>query len=292
MVKINLKTFLLIIFANSLITLVLPYLSLLISKNLNKKYELGFFNLVALYSLIIVILLIFIYKIFSKNKFEFYGFKEITRKDLKLTLILISFLFPIPLLGRLLDPSFDAWFVSLYNLGSYVAIIYFIINLPIYLIKEELIERSLIQNYLSKNYSSILTILVISINFAILHFILIPNTLYHSVITVISVFLGSLIIASLYELTKNVFLTILTHLIYNFVVFYQIILHNDKNMLGESILFIVWGIFFLFTFTKAIQILKPLFRFKKENLKIADYIFLILFSVVLPIILLLLSKYL
>jgi len=292
MAKINLKTILLIIFANSLITLVLPYLSLLISKNLNKTYELGFFNLVALYSLIIVILLIFIYKLSSKNKFEFYGFKEITKKDFKLTFILISFLFPIPLLGRLLDPSFDPWFVSLYNLGSYVAILYFIINLPIYLIKEELIERSLIQNYLSKNYSNILTILVISINFAILHFILIPNTLYHSVITVISVFLGSLIIASLYELTKNVFLTILTHLIYNFVVFYQIILHNDKNMLGESILFIVWGIFFLFTFTKAIQVLKPLFRFKQENLKIADYIFLILFSVVLPIILLLLSKYL
>ena len=292
MAKINLKTILLIIFANSLITLVLPYLSLLISKNLNKTYELGFFNLVALYSLIIVILLIFIYKLSSKNKFEFYGFKEITKKDFKLTFILISFLFPIPLLGRLLDPSFDPWFVSLYNLGSYVAILYFIINLPIYLIKEELIERSLIQNYLSKNYSNILTILVISINFAILHFILIPNTLYHSVITVISVFLGSLIIASLYELTKNVFLTILTHLIYNFVVFYQIILHNDKNMLGESILFVIWGIFFLFTFTKAIQVLKPLFRFKQENLKITDYIFLIFFSVVLPIILLLFSKYL
>src|SRR3989344_4657277 len=98
MAKINLKTILLIIFANSLITLVLPYLSLLISKNLNKTYELGFFNLVALYSLIIVILLIFfliinfifIYKFFF---FFFYFKKKKKKKKLKKNFLKKNFFF-------------------------------------------------------------------------------------------------------------------------------------------------------------------------------------------------------
>lgn len=292
MAKINLKGLLILIFANSLITLILPFLSSEIARFLHKKFEIGLFNLPALYSLLIVILLIIILKVFSKTKVSFYGIKTPSLKETKLAFLFLFLLFPIPLLGRILDPSFDSWYSSMYNLSSFITILYFLVNLPLFIIKEELIERSLIQNHLSKYYSSFLAILVISINFAILHYFLIPNTYYHSFVTIISVFLGSLIIASLFEITKNVFLTMLVHIVYNLTVFYQIILHINNNLLGEIILFTVWGFLFLFTFKKSFNIIKPLFKFKKQNLTSIDYIFLIFYSVILPIALLLISKYL
>lgn len=293
MAKINIKGILILILANSLITFILPILSSEIAKSLHKKFEIGLFNLTAIYSLLIVIILIIIIlKIFTKSKTSFYGIKSPSLKDTKLAFLLLFFLFPIPLLGRIIDPSFDSWYSSMYNLSSFITILYFLINLPLFIIKEELIERSLIQSHLSKYYSSFITILVISINFAILHFFLIPNTYYHSFVTIISVFLGSLIIASLFEITKNVFLTMLIHIIYNLTVFYQIILHINNNLLGEIILFTVWGFLFLFTFKKSFNIIKPLFKFKKQNLTSIDYIFLIFYSVILPVALLLISKYL
>ena len=221
MAKINLKIILLLVFSNSLLILILPKLS---------TFILGLFNLTAIYSLLLVILLILILKFTTNEKSSFFGFKSLNKNNLKLAFYALFFLFPVPLIGRILDPSFDSWYTSSYNLSSFLALIYFLINLPLFIIKEELIERSLIQNYLSKFYKSTVVILVISINFALLHFFLIPNTIYHSVITVISVFLGSLVISSLYEKTKNVFLTIIVHLLYNFIVFYQIILHNNNNL--------------------------------------------------------------
>ena len=292
MEKIKLKYIILILFANSLITLILPLASALISKYLNKRYEIGFFNLTAIYSLILTLVIIFAIKLVSNKNYSSFGFKSINKKDLKITFYFFAFLFPIPLLGRLLDPSFDNWFASLYNLGSFLSILYFLVNLPLFTIKEELIERSLIQNYLSNHYNSFITILAISINFAILHFFLIPNTLYHSFVTVLSVFLGSLIISSLYYLTKNVFLTILLHALYNIVVFLQIILHINNNLIGETILFIIWGILFLMSFSKVMKEIRPLFIAKKEKLRIFDYTFLIFFTIVFPIILLIASRYL
>ncbi|MBS3150089.1 CPBP family intramembrane metalloprotease [Candidatus Woesearchaeota archaeon] len=292
MARINIKTILLLILANTLITIILPILSSAIAKSLNKKFEIGLFNLPAIYSLIIVILIIILLKIYSKSKTSFYGIKKLNIKDIKLTFLLLFFLFPIPLLGRILDPSFDSWYTSQYNIFSFLAILYFLINLPIFIIKEELIERSLIQNHLSKYYSSLITILVVSINFAILHFFLIPNSYYHSFITLASVFLGSLIIVSLYEITKNVFLTMIIHIIYNLTVFYQIILHINNNLLGEIILFTIWGLLFLFTFKKSFNLIKPLFISKKQKLSTADYSFLIFYAILLPIIILIITKYL
>ena len=292
MAKINLKTIILLIFTNSLISIILPFLSVYIARNLNKKIEIGLFNLGAVYSVIITILIIILLKFVTKTKLNFYGIKEIPKKDIKLTLYFLFLLFPIPLLGRILDPTFDSWYTSLFNLSSFLAIIYFLINLPLFVIKEELIERSLIQNYLSKYYSSFTTILVISINFAILHFFLLPNAYYHSFVTLISVFLGSLIIASLFQITKNVFLTIIIHILYNLIVFYQIILHINNNLMGEIILFSIWGILFLLTFSQSIKEIKQIFTKKRENLKTLDYIFLIFFSIALPILILVITKYL
>ena len=291
MAKINLKIILLLVFSNSLLILILPKLSTFISIKLHNSYSLGLFNLTAIYSLLLVILLILILKFTTNEKSSFFGFKSLNKNNLKLAFYALFFLFPVPLIGRILDPSFDSWYTSSYNLSSFLALIYFLINLPLFIIKEELIERSLIQNYLSKFYKSAVVILVISINFALLHFFLIPNTIYHSVITVISVFLGSLVISSLYEKTKNVFLTIIVHLLYNFIVFYQIILHNNNNLFGESILFITWAILFLITFKSFFKEIKPLFSKSPQKLNSYDIIFLIIFSL-LPILFLYLQRFL
>ena len=167
MAKINLKIILLLVFSNSLLILILPKLSTFISIKLHNSYSLGLFNLTAIYSLLLVILLILILKFTTNEKSSFFGFKSLNKNNLKLAFYALFFLFPVPLIGRILDPSFDSWYTSSYNLSSFLALIYFLINLPLFIIKEELIERSLIQNYLSKFYKSTVVILVISINFAI-----------------------------------------------------------------------------------------------------------------------------
>ena len=230
----------------------------------------------------ITIFILFFYKITERKSWKEYGIKKISLQEVKYSFFFLFLLFPIAFLGRMLDPSFDLWYAQQTGLFTLQGLFFSLLLLPLFVIKEEIFERSLIQSKLSQVYGRMIVLLLVSLNFAFMHFYITKN-MQHIAATVVSVFFGSLVLVLLYDITKNLFATLLTHLLYDFLVVLQIYLHAKNFILSETLFWILFGIFFLITVKKTwnlIQEQKP----KKVSLSLLDWVFFIVF-VSLPLVL-------
>jgi len=236
----------------------------------------------AWFYLLVPVVMLILYKLISKEKWKDYGIKNLNSKNIKLGFYFLFALFPIALIGRLLDPSFDVWYAQQNNLLVFSGLISMSMFMVLYVIKEELFERSLIQSKLSRSYGSFLTAIIVSINFALLHFYFPRVGLNHVVATVISVFFGSLVIVLLYEITKSLFTTIITHLVYNVIIIWQMFLHANNMILAEVLFWVVFGILFALTYKKVVGEIKKIKI--KVKLGYLDWVFILIFVLVLPLV--------
>jgi membrane protease YdiL (CAAX protease family) len=152
------------------------------------------------------------------------GFVTPKRRDWRLLLTFLFLLMPLALLGRLIVPSFDFWYAGTADLKTMAGLLLFSLTMPLYVLKEELIERGIMQNRL-RTIGFWWMAIAISINFSLAHIVLqIP--LSQILVWTASVFLGSLFfLIPFYEMTKNIWLAILLHLVFNLVIGLQIFLH-------------------------------------------------------------------
>jgi len=240
------------------------------------RFELGTIGYI-LALLILSFFILIIYKFVEKKSWKDYGIKKVRLQDIKYSFFFLFILFPIAFLGRIFDPGFDIWYAKQSGLLTFYGLLFSFLIMPLYVIKEEIFERSLIQSKLSQNYGSLIALFLVSLNFALMHFYL-TKEMNHIITTVISVFFGSMALVLIYEITKNVFASLLTHLLYNILVVFQIYLHAKNYLIYESIFWIIFGLLFLLTFKKSWSEVKVVIKSKRVSLSFVDWIFFIVFA--------------
>ncbi|MBN1646313.1 CPBP family intramembrane metalloprotease [Candidatus Woesearchaeota archaeon] len=234
------------------------------------------------------ILLVLIIKFLSKRKFSDLGFKIPVSNDWRKLYYAFALLFFVAFVSQLVDRKFDIIYAETYHLRTMGAVIATIFLMPFQVIYEEFFERSMIQSQIARFFNNKITILIVSVNFAFLHFAVFGNN-YHTITNLVFVFLGSLILAGLFQSTRNVWMTLILHVVYNCIVIFQIFFHYQGYTAGvthifEIIFFGIWGILFILA-------LRPVWRYFKSTLKdrhhrkltLVDWAFITLFSVVFPI---------
>jgi len=245
---------------------------------------LNYYAFIALATIVIVVVIKFI----SKRKFSSLGFKIPTNGDWRKLYYAFALLFFVAFVSQLVDRRFDILYAETYHLTTMGAVLATIFLMPFQVIYEEFFERGLIQSQLSRFFNNKLTILIISVNFALLHFAVFGSN-YHTITNLVFVFLGSLILAGLFQSTRNIWMTLILHLVYNCILIFQIYYHYqgyiaDKLHIFEIVFFSIWGILFFIS-------LKPAWRYFRSTLKdrhhrkltYVDWAFISLFAVVFPI---------
>lgn len=244
---------------------------------ISKYYSLPYFIL----PIILLVALLFLFKALFKDKIMDYGFKKFSFSDFKNAIYMLIFIMPIAFLARLIAPGFDVFYANLTGLNTFLSFTIFNLILIPFVIKEELVER-IIQNKLSKAYGSVVSILFLSVNFGIVHYML--ANMFYGIVSVVGIALGIIMVAALYEKTKNLFLAFFVHFVYDVLIIYQIYLHIYQPVLE----WVFWGILlalFLLVFKKGWKFLKSAFMVRKyRKLDFLDWVFLVIF-VVWPILL-------
>ena len=92
------------------------------------------------------------------------------------------------------------------------------------------------------------------------------------------------VLAALYAQTRNIWVSLSFHVIFNLIVLAQILLHARRDVVGEWLLWIVWGTAWLLLMKPAWGSLKELFEEKIPKIKIGDWVFLVLFGLILPVV--------
>ena len=230
-------------------------ISYLLKNNINLPLPL---NGVVYYPLVGIVVLL-LYKFIARIKFSELGIQKIKKGDWQYTLYIFAALFVIAVVSRIIDPGFDSWYAGMSNLSAFATFIALMIVMPFQVLHEEIFQRSLLQSTCSRAMGSFYTAIIISASFAIAHFFWIPGSTYHIIINVVFVFLGSLLLVALFEKTRNLLLSFLVHLVYNFVVLFQIFFHINRQYYWEILLFIAWGLIFFFTARKLHRMLKDVF---------------------------------
>jgi membrane protease YdiL (CAAX protease family) len=98
-----------------------------------------------------------------------------------------------------------------------------------------------------------------------------------------SVIPAGFILALLYARTKNFWLAMIFHQVFNLVVILQIILHAKGDMVGESLLWAVWGLAWMLTLKPAWKFLRGPTTGPKAKAQALDWAFLGVFGVGLPV---------
>jgi len=236
-------------------------------------------NLIGLYGLIAVGVVILLLILFEGKMRAGIGLRRFSGGDLKFPFLALVLVFPVLFIGRLIAPSYDRWFIDMQGIYTWGGLGFFIVSILFFVFKEELIER-FIQIRLSNVYGPIITIIAISINFSLLHYA--PFYGEYRWILVGSVFLATLVLAALFELTHNIWLTIIFHAIFNSLSALQIFLHGRDHLLLEQIFWAAYALVFLIFFIPAARAFHPIFK-KIPNILVGDWILLLIFSFGLPI---------
>mgnify|MGYP001559486132 CR=1 FL=1 len=287
--KISLKEFLFAIFFYLVFVFFLDFFVGFLINRANLPKSTGFFDLFVVYSVLVTVVLLVLYKLFTKKKYSELGIKKLKKEDFSLSIKVFFMLFPIAFISRILDPTFDLYFLESFGLLSVSSVLIFTLYLPFFAIKEEIYERSFFQGIFSKGYSSIIAPALIAINFAIAHYYNTGNPV-HTLNVVLSVLIGTYLIALVFEKTRNIFASIMTHLIYNIFIIFQIYLHVSGFVLFEIIFWIIWGILFLAFLQKTIKELRILFLIKIKDLNYLDWLYILGFGIIIPIIVLLILE--
>ncbi len=245
----------------------------------NLPIRVGLLYLPNLFILLFAIIVILIALLALTKRMAWLGLKKPDPAGWRDTFVLLAFIWPIPLLGRLLDPSFDKWYADQLGLLEWAWLASFLISLILVVAKEELFER-LMQRILLDAYGPALSILAISVNFGWLHFY--SNPLIHGLSSAISVALVSLILCLVYARTKNLWLSLAFHLAFNLIIVGQILLHASGDAVGEILLWVVWGGAWLILLKPGARLVRSAMVGSSFRLKAADWAFLLLFAFILP----------
>lgn len=234
----------------------------------------------SLFTLLIVLAIVIIYKLFLKKDLE-EGMKTPKTGNFKSAFYFFALLFPIALFGRLLIPQFDIDYYSANNLGT--ALVPFLIIMLFFVIKEELVERSLIQGSLMKYINPLLLTFAISINFAMMHLTWFTALGWKNTLAlVLSVFFGAFLLTALYNHTKNIYSTLFLHLMVNFLVLFQIILHVKSYYVVEIIFWLAWGLIFFIFLSPSFNILKKTLTYTPQSS--LDWTFIIIYALIWPLV--------
>lgn len=253
--------------------------------------DLGHFFLIILFGLVLLI-----FSILIKRKAQDSGFIKFKKEDFFLALFVLCMLFPIAAISRIVDPTFDTWyslleprFLTLAGALSFLPIMVFSV------FKEELIERSIIQSSL-RPYGPFFAALFTCINFGFAHVFYFKGLfsqqiiVWHLIMIYITVFLGSFMIALLFEATRNVWLTMIVHLLYNWIFIFQTYWHLTN--LGIELTF--WGaclVAMILAWIKLkgekAKIFSYFTKIERPRFRIVDVLFLFFFILGLPILLIL-----
>jgi len=239
----------------------------------------------ALIMLLIALLILFLYKFLSKGTIR----KNFSFKNANLVLVVVGLVFPLALIGRLLNPEFDLIYGTLNNLKSFLLLLSFSALTLLVVIKEEIIQRLLLQEKISDILGSLAAVLIVPINFSLYHFgFYIQFGIKTAIIAVISILITSILIALLFEKTKSILLAALTHFLINFIILFQIFLSLNNYYL-ELILWFLWGILFIYGLFK----INGLFRINLMlyDINLFKFLFIMVFSL-LPFLLPLLVSFL
>jgi len=160
----------------------------------------------------------------------------------------------------------------------------FALTLPFFLFREELFLR-FTQAEISKAIGRWSAILLLAVNFSLLHYpFAFPR---HAAAVLVSVFFGSVILNLLFARTQNIWVTLVVHVLYDLVITVQIYFHASGQARSEWILWILYGIFFLFFLRRGLSLFHP-GRPEEKNTEQGTPAILLLGAVmiVLPILLL------
>jgi len=229
-------------------------------------------NLNHLNVLILSIVLLFVSKKIHNFKFKDYYMKKVKLKDFNFIFIILSLLFPIALIGRLLDPNLDFIYAEAFNFSNLnlIGILIFLALTVIIVLKESIILRGLLQSNINKYYGKLTTSILIAIYFGLVHYLF----SIQRVSILFGVIVATFILAWFFEIIKNFWVISLTHLFYNFIILLQIYLHFTNNLILEVLLWLVWGLAFLFNLKK----FKKYLKFKEKAVFYTrDLVFVILF---------------
>ncbi|MFH0853688.1 MAG: CPBP family intramembrane glutamic endopeptidase [bacterium] len=233
-----------------------------------------FIWLFALAVLIVVFIII-------RKPVSFMGLGKTQASDWKRLGLYLAFVWPVSFIGRLVVPEFDVWYVERFGLLVGWGILgFFMVGLVFIVFKEEILQR-IMQRLLLPTYGLFFACLATAMQFGIAHYFSKP--LEFGLASAISVALVSFVLAVLYAQTKNLWISLSFHLIFNLIVMVQILLHARGDLVGEWLLWIVWGLAWLILLKPAFGLLKELFGEKMPKIKIGDWTFLALFGLVLPI---------
>ncbi|MFH1916947.1 MAG: CPBP family glutamic-type intramembrane protease [Nanoarchaeota archaeon] len=237
--------------------------------------------------IMMVFIIIFLAIKFAERKpFSHYGLKRFSGKDFRLMIIFILLLMPLAFLGRMIDPGYDLWYAKGTGLMTLYGVFIFAATMPLYVIKEEIIVRAFMQNRL-RTYGFLWMAIALSINFAFAHFFLPEKGLIHVIVWALSVLVGSFALIVFFELTRNLWLSALLHLLFNVIIGLQIYLH----VVRQTIEWVFWAVMMLLAIyawkSTGKQFIQP-FKEKIQMIPAIEIIFLIIFAILFPLALLLL----
>ncbi|MBS3055105.1 MAG: CPBP family intramembrane metalloprotease [Candidatus Aenigmarchaeota archaeon] len=204
--------------------------------------------------------------VLSKKKLNYYGIKKPNKNDIKLAFVLLALFFPISIISRVFFPNFDIFYAKSLGLDYQNLSTFLIFSIPIAIVVEEIGMRSLLQSKLSSVFSDRWAIYITITNFALIHFgwfFYVDLTSF--LIILFTVLAYSMFLAILFYYTKNIFLTITTHLLVNVISSFQIVFHINNQIFYELILWILWGIYFILLSPIAINLLRKGFDSAKAR---------------------------
>lgn len=236
-----------------------------------RAYFFLFLFAVAIVCLVLVII---------RRPFAWFGVAQPRTRGVWATFLLLAFVFPVAFLGRLIVPSFDAWYAgqSGFLVWSLLGSALLIVALAV--VKEELLER-LAQRLLLERFGPLLASVALASQFGLAHFFRFP--LNYGIVSAVSVALVGFVLALLYARTRNFWLALLFHLVFNSIVIEQIMLHASGDSVGEALLWLVWGVAWIVTFRPALRWLREAMRGPRLKLDVVDWVFLVVFGLGAPI---------
>lgn len=205
-----------------------------------------------------------------------------TRRDWKAAAGAFGLLLLAAGIGRAIDPSFDTLYASRYGLLTISGIISFIAVLPPLLLNEELYARTL-QRLVGAHLPKNLTIVLVALNFALLHISL--QWPGHIASVLVSVFLAAGALTIFFAASGNLLLAYILHVVYDIAVTIQIHLHASGNRSGELIFWLIAAAIILLTLGYAKALLAEQLQNAGKNLVPARAMWLGLLLIALPIVL-------
>lgn len=205
------------------------------------------------------------------------GFCLPKRTDWRDLWLLLAVLFPVFLLGRLLDPGFDQWFIER-AIGGQPLVQFFLVT-SVFVVHEELLLRFL-QDRLTALLPLPVALLGLSVFFGLLHYV--PAFPRHGIGLAVSAFIASFALAVLYDRSRSLLATTVLHLAINAVSLVGILSHVSGR--GERVFWIVFAALFALAVRPAWTRLRgTLGKPPLRRLRLFDVLLLLLLAVGIPI---------